>query len=92
MNKILESKICSWIALLVVVVATCFTFPMFRTYWWAFSVEFFAFMMVFCQLASLYLGKLSPVAGRKLRVCALVCGILTMVSFIAVYIAFQCIK
>ena len=74
--KLIESKIAAWVALVMVVVLTCVTFPMFREYWWSFSVEFFAFMMVFSQLASLYLGRISPVAGKQLRMCALVFGIL----------------
>lgn len=91
MSKILESKLAAWVALLVVIVATCLTFQMFRAYWWAFTIDFFAFMMVFCQLASVYLYRLSPIAGRKLRMCALVMGMLTILSFIGVFIAFQVI-
>lgn len=87
--KLIESKIAAWVALVMVVVLTCVTFPMFREYWWSFSVEFFAFMMVFSQLASLYLGRISPVAGKQLRMCALVFGILALLAFIAVFIAFQ---
>ncbi len=49
----------------------------------------FAFMMVFSQLASLYLGRISPVAGKQLRMCALVFGILALLAFIAVFVAFQ---
>ena len=45
--------------------------------------------MVFSQLASLYLGRISPVAGKQLRMCALVFGILALLAFIAVFVAFQ---
>lgn len=89
MKNILQSKLAAWIGLLVVLAITVVAFPMFRQYWWSFSVIFFAFMSVFCQLASLYLGGFNAIAGKKLRVCAFIMAILAIVSFIAVFVAFQ---
>lgn len=89
MKNILESKLAAWVGLLAVIVITVAAFPLFRGYWWSFSVLFFAFMSVFSQLASLYMWKFSPIAGKKLRMCAFVMAILAVVAFIAVFIAFQ---
>ncbi|MBD5356635.1 MAG: hypothetical protein HDR88_06485 [Bacteroides sp.] len=91
MKNILESKLAAWVGLLAILVITVAAFPLFRSYWWSFSVLFFAFMGVFSQLASLYIWKLSPIAGKKLRSCAFVMSILAIVAFVAVFIAFQVI-
>lgn len=85
MTKLVESKVTAWIAMILVVALVVISFLL-RTPWWGFIAIFFCFIAVFCHLASLYLRRMSPAAGRKLEVCALVCIILAIIGFIAEYI------
>lgn len=88
MNNLLQSKAVAWVALLLVVVVIITTFNS-RPAWWAFFDEFFAFMMVFSQLAALYIYKFSRYAGKKLQVIAAICGGLMILSFIGEFIAYE---
>lgn len=88
MNKLLESKIAGWVALVLVIALIVITFSM-RSVWWSFFDLFFIFMMVFAHLAALYLRKFSPAASATLDRVALVCGCLTILAIIGEYIAFQ---
>lgn len=89
MSKILHSKLVAWIGFVIVVVATCVTFKTLKPYWWAFAADFFAFMTVFCHLASIYLCRISQTAGDKLQRCAAVFGVVAVVSIIAECIVFS---
>lgn len=90
MNKILESKLCAWGAFVIVFLVIVLTFGMRREIaWWAFIDIFFAFMMVFCHLTAIIIKKLNGRASAKLELAAAVCGILTVLSGIGEYIAFQ---
>lgn len=90
MGKLTRSRLVAWAALAVVVTVICLTFSM-RGEWWCFIDIFFAFMMVFCHLLALYLGKMSPVACRKLDFLALVFGILTVLAIVGEYISMSMI-
>lgn len=86
LRGIVKSKELSWAALGFVLVWIVIQI---RTPepWWAYTCVFFAFMMVFCHLAALYIEKISFQASRKLDLISLICGILFILSLIAVYIA-----
>ena len=87
MNKLLRSKLVAWLAMAIVVAVIIITFR-FRTVWWAFIDEFFAFMAVFCQLAAVYLYSLNRYIGKKLQTFAAIFGVLMILSFIGEYIAY----
>lgn len=91
MNRLLNSKVVAWVALILVVILIIVTFKM-RPVWWAFIDLFFAFMMVFCQLMGLYVKRFSIPSGKTLQTIAAVCGGLTVLSLIGEYIAFQCVQ
>lgn len=88
MGNILQSKIVAWFAMIIVVMAIIFTFSL-RPVWWAFFDEFFAFMMVFCQLVAVYTYPKMPYVAKKLQVIAGWCLILAVLSFIVEYIFWQ---
>lgn len=88
MTKLIESKATAWVALLIVVALIVFSLLL-DTPWWGFIAIFFCFLAVFSHLASLYLRRMSPAAGRKLETCALVFIILSVTGFIAEYIIFN---
>jgi len=79
--KLLKSKAVAWCAMLLVIVVIVLTFPA-RSEWWLFFDIFFAFMMVFCHLAALYLEKLVGHVARKLETCVFVFAVLTVLSLI----------
>ena len=91
MRNLLRSRAVAWLAMAIVVIVIVTTFS-FRPYWWTFIDEFFAFMMVFCQLVALYILKSNPFAGKKLQVIAAFCGILMVLSLIGEYIAYAVIN
>ena len=88
MTNLLKSKTAAWFALILIFIVMVFTFGM-REVWWAFIDEFFAFMMIFCQLVALYIEKFNSRATRKLQICAAVFGVLMILAFIGEYIAYQ---
>ncbi len=90
MSKILKSKIAALLLLLLIVVLIILTFKL-RFAWWACFDMFFAFMMAFAHLASLFLEKFNPYASKTLDGIALWCGILTIVALIGEYIAYSII-
>ena len=90
MKNLLRSKIVAWLAMAIVVIVIVATFK-FRPAWWAFIDEFFAFMMIFCQLVALYIMKFNGFAAKKLQICAAVFGILTILAIIAEFIIYQVI-
>ena len=87
MRNILQSKIVAWVAMAVVVIVIVATFSL-RPAWWAFIDLFFAFMMVFCQLVSVYFLKLNLYVAKKLRIIAAICGLLMVISLIGEYIVY----
>lgn len=88
MERILQSRAVAWFALIVVVLAIIFTFSL-RPVWWAFFDEFFAFMMVFCQLVAVYSLPKMPFVAKKLQIIAAWCLILAVLSFIIEFIFWQ---
>lgn len=88
MTNLLKSKTAAWFALILIFLVMIFTFGM-REVWWAFIDEFFAFMMIFCQLVALYIEKFNSRATHKLQICAAVFGVLMILAFIGEYIAYQ---
>ena len=91
MGSLFQSKIVAWFAMAIVVVVIVATFS-FRPAWWAFIDEFFAFMMVFCQLVALYIMKSNIYAGKKLQVIAAIFGGLMVLAIIGEYIAYTIIN
>lgn len=87
-RSFIESRIVSWIALFVIVL---WIVMQLRTPdpWWTYLSIFFAFMMVFCHLAALYLFSISWRASHKLDSLSILCGILFVVALVATYIASQ---
>lgn len=90
MKNPLQSTFVAWIALAIVIIVIVTTFQ-YRQNWWSFIDLFFAFMMVFCQLAALYIKRFNPYAGKTLQSIAAVCLILMILAFIGEYIAYQVI-
>ena len=90
MRNPLESTLLAWIALAIVVVVIVTTFQ-FRSAWWSFIDLFFAFMMVFSQLAGLYIKRLNIYAGKKLQTIAARFMVLMILAFIGEFIAYQII-
>lgn len=88
MKNPLQSTFVAWVALAIVVIVIVTTFQ-YREAWWNFIDLFFAFMMVFCQLVSLYIGRFNPYAGKTLKNIAFICLILMILAFIGEYIAYQ---
>lgn len=91
MKNPLQSVFLAWIALAIVVLVIVITFQ-YRQAWWSFIDLFFAFMMVFCQLAGLYIGRFNKFAGRRLQTIAAVCLGLMILAFIGEYIAYQVLE
>ena len=90
MKNLLRSKLVAWLALILVVAVIVATFS-YRQFWWAFIDEFFAFMMVFCQLVAVYILRVNPWAGKRLQTFAGIFGVLMIISFIVEYIIYLCI-
>ena len=88
MKNPLQSTFVAWIALAIVVIVIITTFQ-YRQAWWSFIDLFFAFMMVFCQLAGLYISRFNSYAGKTLQSIAAICLILMVLAFIGEYIAYQ---
>ena len=88
MKNPLQSTFVAWIALAIVVIVIVTTFA-YRQAWWSFIDLFFAFMMVFCQLAGLYIRRFNPYAGKTLQSIAAICLVLMVLAFIGEYIAYQ---
>lgn len=91
MKNPLDSTLLAWIAMVIVVVVIITTFQ-YRQAWWSFIDLFFAFMMVFCQLAGLYISRFNLYAGRKLRSFAAIFLVLAVLAFIGEYIAYEVIE
>lgn len=90
MAKLIESKITAWLAMTLVVAMIVLSFLL-HTPWWGFIAEFFCFLAVFSHLASLYLRRMSPAAGRKLETCAFICLVIAVLGFVAEYVVFNVI-
>lgn len=88
MKNPLQSRFVAWIALAIVIIVIVTTYQ-YRQAWWSFIDLFFAFMMVFCQLAGLYIGKFNPYAGKKLQSFAFIFLVLMILAFIGEYIAYE---
>ena len=88
MQKLLQSKIAAWFALIIIILVIIFTFSL-RAVWWAFFDEFFAFMAVFCQLTAVYSFTKLPFVAKKLQIIAAWCLGLAILSFIVEYIFWQ---
>lgn len=88
MKNPLQSTFVAWIAMAIVVIVIITTFQ-YRQAWWSFIDLFFAFMMVFCQLAGLYIKKFNMYAGKKLQSISFICLVLMVLAFIVEYILYQ---
>lgn len=90
MKNPLQSTLVAWFAFAIVIIVIVTTFQ-FRQAWWSFIDLFFAFMMVFCQLAGLYIKRFNPYAGKTLQSIAAICLVLMVLAFIGEYVAYQCL-
>lgn len=88
MNKLLESKITAWFAL-ILVIALIVVSALLHTPWWGYFAIFFLFMAVFSHIASLYLRKINRSIGTKLEVCALVSISLSVIGFLVEYVLYN---
>lgn len=88
MKNPLQSTLVAWIAMAIVVLVIITTFE-YRQAWWSFIDLFFAFMMVFCQLAGLYIKRFNPYAGKTLQSIAMICLVLMILAFIGEYVVYQ---
>lgn len=86
--KALSSKPAAWAAILLIAIVIAITFKL-RTQWWCFIDIFFAFMMAFCHLTSLYLKRISVQASRQLEATAAVFGALFVAALIGEFVAWQ---
>lgn len=88
MKNPLQSTLVAWIAMIIVVIVIITTFE-YRQNWWSFIDLFFAFMMVFCQLAGLYIKRFNPYAGKTLQSISAICLVLMILAFIGEYVVYQ---
>lgn len=88
MKNPLQSTFVAWIAMAIVVIVIITTFE-YRQAWWSFIDLFFAFMMVFCQLAGLYIGRFNSYAGKTLQSIAAICLVLMVLAFIGEYVVYE---
>lgn len=89
MKRLIKSKIASWCAFIIVlalVVASLCLVQDWKEQWWTLLDEFFAFMMVFCQLVAVYLARFNTYVCRRLQAAAAISGVLMLVSFIVEYV------
>lgn len=91
MRNLLQSKIAAWCALCLIVVIILVTFKL-RPVWWCFIDEFFAFMMVFCQLAAVYIYPSNYYAGKKLQLIAAIFCCLMILAIAGEFIALQFVE
>ena len=88
MKRLTDSKVVAAAAFCIVIAYMVLTFRL-RFAWWTFIDEFFAFMMVFTHLMALFLARFNPFVRRKLDTCAMVFGLLFIISLIAEFVIFQ---
>lgn len=88
MKNPLDSTLVAWVAMAIVVIVIVTTFQ-YRQAWWSFIDLFFAFMMVFCQLAGLYIKRFNPYAGKTLQRISAICLGLMILAFIGEYVVYQ---
>ncbi|MDE5790796.1 MAG: hypothetical protein K2H96_06180 [Muribaculaceae bacterium] len=91
MSKLTESKGVAWagLVLCVAVLVLSMVIPGVKKEWWELIDIFFIFMMVFSHLAALYLGRMSPPAGKMLDRLAFIFGVVGVIAFIVVFIINQ---
>lgn len=89
-SGLLKSKGLAWLAFIIMLIVLVVTFKM-RAVWWNYFDIFFAFMMVFTHLMATVVNKFNSRASRQLDMIALVAGVLTVLSIIGEYIAWQVI-
>lgn len=80
-KDVIETLVDIFLILVVVVLTAVFHLP-----WWCFIAEFFCYMMAFSHLMAILLETRNPHAGKVLDRCALIFGILFILSFIALFI------
>lgn len=90
MAKILNSKAAAWGAMGLTLLVIILTFRL-REAWWSFIDIFFMFMMAFCHLVAVYIGKYNQSAFKKLHLFAMIFEVLMILAFIGEFIAYQVI-
>lgn len=78
------------LALILVVAMIAVTYSFRRQLgWWAFIDCFTLFMTVFSWIMSILIGKMIPHSGRVLQKISVVFAVLTVIAWIAEYIAYS---
>ena len=91
MSKNSRNFLLAFVALILVVAMIAVSYDLRRQLgWWAFADCFTLFMTVFSWLMSMLIGKLIPHSGKVLQKIAIVFGVLTVIAWIAEYIAYSC--
>ncbi len=83
-SNFFKTKTGGWI-LFVIVVIWIISVVSIGEPWWSYLPVFFAFMSTFCNLASIYIAKISPVAAKKLNTIQTVLGVLFLIALFVVY-------
>lgn len=83
-----SSKPAAWGGM-ILTMAVVVILSVFRAEWWCFIPIFFMFMAAFCELAVVYISRISVQAAHTLRFCGMVFGILTILGIIALYVYWQ---
>ena len=84
-QQFFKSKAVAWI-IIAIVIAWLVCDVVIGISWWGYITIFFAFMSAFCNLAAIYLGKISPIASKKLEKIETVMAALFVISSIVVLI------
>lgn len=84
-QQFFRSKAVAWI-IMAIVIAWMVCDVVIGIPLWGYITVFFAFMSAFCNLASIYLEKISPAASKKLGTVESIMSALFVISSIVVII------
>lgn len=84
-QQFFKSKTVAWI-IMAIVIAWLVCDVVIGIPWWGYITVFFAFMSAFCNLAAIYLGKISPIAAKKLEKIEVVMAALFVISSVVIII------
>lgn len=90
MSKNSRNLLLALLALILVVAMIAVSYSFRRQLgWWAFIDCFTLFMTVFSWIMSILIGKMIPHSGRVLQKISVVFAVLTVIAWIAEYIAYS---
>ncbi|MBD5341384.1 MAG: hypothetical protein HDR94_07395 [Bacteroides sp.] len=79
-----QSKTVAWVVFLLIIIWLICDVVIGGP-WWFFIPVFLAFMSSFCNLAALYLAKMSPAASKTLGKIQTALGVIFLISIFVVY-------